>query len=131
MVRRHNNHGLLRFQHHGGREGGGGVSSQKWLIVLLGAFLLGSILSYVLFSRDVSDQHVTSNIMQEMRQEIQALSERVEAIDVRVSEEVKRIRGSVKKTVDALPPDGVADGLNDELSGFRGVESSPGRMDKP
>jgi hypothetical protein len=107
------------------------VSSQKWLIVLLGAFLLGSILSYVLFSRDVSDQHVTSNIMQEMRQEIQALSERVEAIDVRVSEEVKRIRGSVKKAVDALPPDGVADGLNDELSGFRGVESSPGRMDKP
>jgi predicted PurR-regulated permease PerM len=107
------------------------VSSKKWLIVSLCALLLGAVISYVLFPHGELGQQVTNNIMQEMRQEIQALSERVEAIDVRVSEEVKRIRGSVKKAVDALPPDGVADGLNDELSGFRGVESSPGRMDKP
>jgi dihydroorotase-like cyclic amidohydrolase len=107
------------------------MSQKRWVIVSLCALIAGGVISYVLFPSTEPNQQVTTNIMQEMRQEIQALSERVEAIDVRVSEEVKRIRGSIKKTVDALPPDGVADGLNDELSGFRGVESSPGRMDKP
>ena len=56
---------------------------------------------------------------------------RVESISDKVRKEVSGIRATTKKEVSALPPDGVADGLNDELASFRGVEVRPGRLDNP
>ena len=56
---------------------------------------------------------------------------RVESISDKVREEVTSIRANAKKEVSALPPDGVADGLNDELARFRGVAVRAERMDSP
>ena len=69
--------------------------------------------------------------MQAIPEAVRESLKRVEELTDRVRKEVTSIRATAKKEVSALPPDGVADGLNDELARFRSVEVRPGRLDNP
>ena len=64
-----------------------------------------------------------------IKSDIKQMEERINAIDKSVRKEVGKIRETVKQEIDSLSADGVADALNDELSEFRRVEGSPGRVD--
>jgi len=54
------------------------------------------------------------------------LVEKIEEKEVSVKHEIKQKREEIKKEVGSLPPDGVCDELNRELSEFRGVAGGAG-----
>jgi len=106
------------------------MSQKRWVIALLCSFLLGAIISFVLFPHE-SPPSPTQEEIEQLRTRLDVMAQRMQEIDDRVTEEVKNIRGKVRKDVESLPPDAVASGLNAELSGFGRVEGSPGGVDKP
>ena len=57
---------------------------------------------------------------------LDVLVEKIEEKEVSVKHEIKQKRKEIKKEVDSLPPDGVCDELNRELSVFRGMAGSAG-----
>lgn len=50
---------------------------------------------------------------------IEDAAKRIRELEEQAKKKVVVVREQVKKEVSALPPDGVADGLNDELASFR------------
>lgn len=60
---------------------------------------------------------------------LDVLVEKIEKKEVSVKHEIKQKREEIKKEVDCLPPDGVCDELNNELSIFRGVAGSAGGVE--
>jgi hypothetical protein len=71
----------------------------------------------------------TDQIAVEMKDTMETVTARIEKQDTQTRTEVRVIRETVRKKVEALPPDSVADGLNAELALFRGVEAGPGGLD--
>lgn len=57
---------------------------------------------------------------------LDVLVESIEKKEVSVKHEIKQKREEIKKEVDCLPPDGVCDELNNELSIFRSVAGGAG-----
>ena len=110
-------------------------SGSTWKVMLLAgviALILGGAVAYYYRPIPLPPQVAQTDA------DLQALPEvllesirRVESISDKVRKEVSGIRATAKKEVSALPPDGVADGLNDELASFRGLEVRPGRLDNP
>ena len=110
-------------------------SGSTWKVMLLAgviALILGGAVAY--YYRPIPlPQQVTQTDA-----DLQALPEallesirRVESISDKVRKEVTSIRATAKKEVAVLPPDGVAHGLNNELSRFRGVAVRAERLDSP
>ena len=105
----------------------------KWMLLSgLIALILGGVIAYLNYPVSLPPQ------TQQTDADLQALPEallesirRVESISDKVRKEVTSIRATAKKEITVLPPDGVADGLNDELASFRSVEVRTGRLDNP
>ena len=114
-----------------------GKSGSTWKVLLVAgviALILGGAIAY--YYRPIPlppPQQVaqTDAHLQAVPEAIRESIRRVEELTDRVRREVSGIRATSKKEVAALPPDGVADGLNDELASFRGVAVRAGRMDNP
>ena len=110
-------------------------SGSTWKVMLLAgviALILGGAVAYYYRPIPLPPQVAQTDA------DLQALPEvllesirRVESISDKVRKEVTSIRESAKTEVYALPPDGVAHGLNDELARFRGVAVRAERMDSP
>ena len=78
----------------------------------------------------VPEASLTDHSITDGRRELEDFSRRVDQIAEQVKKEVSSIRATVKSAVQALPPDGVARGLNNELERFRrGVDARPPGMD--
>ena len=94
--------------------------------------ILGGIIAYMTRPIPLPPQtDQTDANMQAIPVAMQESLRRVEELTNRVRKEVTSIRATAKKEVSALPPDGVADGLNDELARFRGVAVRAERLDSP
>ena len=110
-------------------------SGSTWKVMLLAgviALILGGAVAY--YYRPIPRPPQVAQTDADLQALPEALLEsirRVESISDKVRKEVTSIRATAKKEVSALPPDGVADGLNGELARFRGVEVRPGRLDNP
>lgn len=94
--------------------------------------ILGGVVAYMTRPIPLPPQTAQTDAdLQAIPEAVRESLRRVEELTDRVRKEVTSIRATAKKEVAALPPDGVADGLNGELARFRGVEVRPGRLDNP
>lgn len=101
-----------------------------WLVLAGGvALLAGGLLAWWWYVPAAPEAALTDSIISEGRQDIEEWSRRVDEIAVQVRKEVTSIRANITSSVQALPPDSVAVGLNDELARFRGMEIRPPGMD--
>ena len=71
----------------------------------------------------------TDEIAGEIKDTVETVTARIKEQDTRMKTEVRVIRETVRTKVNALPPDDVVDGLNAELSLFRGLEAGTGGLD--
>jgi hypothetical protein len=71
----------------------------------------------------------TGQIVGEIKDTVETVTARIERQDAQTRTEVRVIRETVRAKVNALSADSVADGLNAELTIFRGMEASAGGMD--
>lgn len=103
----------------------------RWLVIVGGgALLAGGILAWWWHVPTVPEASLTDHSITDGRRELEDFSRRVDQIAEQVKKEVTSIRATVKSAVQALPPDSVAAGLNDELERFRrGVDARPPGMD--
>lgn len=92
------------------------------------ALLAGGLLAWWWYVPTVPEAALTDQAISEGREDLEEWTRRVDQIADQVREEVTGIREKNKRSVQALPADSIADGLNDELSGFRSVDSGPGGM---
>ena len=109
------------------------MTKRKWiLLAAVSMLVLGGIVAYMTRPIPLPPQTAqTDSHMQAIPEAVRESLKRVEELTDRVRKEVTSIRATAKKEITVLPPDGVADGLNDELASFRGVEVRPGRLDNP
>lgn len=110
-------------------------SGSTWKVLLVAgviALILGGMIAYMNQPVPLPPQsYQTDAAAQAIPEAVRESLRRVESLTEKVRKEVSGIRATAKKEVSALPPDGVADGLNDELSRFRGVAVRAGRLDNP
>jgi predicted negative regulator of RcsB-dependent stress response len=69
---------------------------------------------------------VVDQKIEAIEKRLDVLVKRIEKKEVSVKYEIKQKQEEIKKEVGSLPPDGVCDELNRELSVFRGVEGGAG-----
>lgn len=102
----------------------------RWLVIVSGvALLAGGILAWWWHVPGPPETALTDHSITDGRRELEDFSRRVDQIAEQVKKEVTSIRATVKSAVQALPPDGVARGLNNELERFRrGVDARPPGM---
>jgi hypothetical protein len=102
--------------------------SERWrMILLVFAVILGALLAWWLWPRP--PEPVTG--IDEIREQVEQLAEAVRETRAEAERKVVVIRETVQAEVGALPPDGVADGLADELSRFRERGLRPERVGDP
>ena len=141
MVRRADHSGLLRLEHdRGGERGWYGLMWNKrkwkkwrdkylWLVLAGGAALLaGGILAWWWHVPEPPEAALTDTAISGGRQDLEEWARRVDKIAEQVRKEVTSIRENITSSVQALPPDSVAAGLNDELARFR-LDLRPSGMD--
>lgn len=73
----------------------------------------------------------TDDAVQAAREDLEGARRKVEELDGKTRRKVVEIRERTETEVRNYRPDAVVDGLNDALSGFRGVEGGSRRMDDP
>ena len=73
----------------------------------------------------------TDDAVQAARADLQGARQRVEELDETTRRKVVEIRERTETEVRNYRPDAVVDALNEAVSGFRGVEGGPRRMDDP
>jgi hypothetical protein len=71
----------------------------------------------------------TDAIVHGMEDYSEIITARIEAQDSQTKQEVKVIYERTRTKINALLPDAVARGLNDELALFRGMEAGSGGLD--
>jgi hypothetical protein len=71
----------------------------------------------------------TDQITSEIKDTLETVTARIQEQDSKVRTEVRYVYEQTRTRVNALPADSVADGLNAELSIFRGLDASAGRLD--
>lgn len=104
------------------------MSERRWLIVAgVAALILGALLAWWLWPRP--PEPVTG--IDEIREQVEQLAEAVRETRAEAERKVVMIREVVQAEVDALPPDGVAAGLDDELAVWRGRAVRPDGMGEP
>lgn len=95
------------------------------------ALLAGGLLAWWWHVPEPPEADLTDTAISGGRQDLEEWARRVDKIAEQVRKEVTSIRENNKRSVQVLPPDSVAAGLNDELARFRGVEVRTGRLDNP
>jgi len=101
-----------------------------WLVLAGGvALLAGGLLAWWWYVPAAPEAALTDSIISEGRQDLEEWTKRVDQLAEQVRKEVTGIRETNKRSVQALPPDSVATGLNDELSRFRGLDLHSGGVD--
>lgn len=109
-----------------GKEGGFAVK-KSFVIGGAAACVLGALLAWYFYVQPPPETVLTDYELKSAREELEQASARMDEIVDRVRKEVTGIRGKVSREVESLPINSVADGLNNELARFRGVEArSPG-----
>ncbi len=118
-----------------GRSGKRKILNRYLVISGVAAALLGCFLAWYYYVAAPPETALTDSELAAARRELEDSAARMDEIIVRVRREVTGIRGEFTKKVEALPPDGVARGLNDELARFRrmgvraeGVDDPPARI---
>jgi len=110
-------------------------SGNAWKVMLLVgviALILGGAVAYYYRPIPLPPQVAQTDAdLQALPEALLESIRRVESISDKVRKEVSGIRATAKKEVSALPPDGVAHGLNDELARFRSVAVRAERLDSP
>lgn len=102
----------------------------RWLVIVGGAALIvGGILAWWWHVPGPPETALTDSAISGGRQDLEEWARRVDKIAEQVRKEVTSIRENNKRSVQALPPDSVAAGLNDELSRFRGLDLHSGGVD--
>jgi hypothetical protein len=71
----------------------------------------------------------TDALAEEIKETLETVTARIASRDTQIKTEVRYVYEQVRTRVNALPPDSVADGLNAELSIFRGLDSGSGGLD--
>jgi len=101
----------------------------RWLVIVGGAALLaGGILAWWWHVPEPPEAALTDTAISGGRQDLEEWARRVDKIAEQVRKEVTSIRENNKRSVQVLPPDSVAAGLNDELARFR-LDLRPGGLD--
>ena len=104
------------------------MSERRWLIVAgVAALILGALLAWWLWPRP--PEPVTG--IDEIREQVEQLAEAVRETRAEAERKVVVIRETVQMEVDALPPDGVAAGLDDELAIWRDRAVHPDGVGEP
>ena len=98
-------------------------------LILLAAVAAGAAVSWYIQKNPPPPGPTPEAVLQGIRQEIEVASRESAAMAAAVKKEVRGIRGKITAEVEALPPDDVARGLNDELALFRGLGARPDRVD--
>ena len=102
----------------------------RWLVIAGGAALIaGGILAWWWHVPGPPATALTDSAIFGGRQDLEEWARRVDKIAEQVRKEVTSIRENNKRSVQVLPPDSVAAGLNDELSRFRGLDLHSGGVD--
>lgn len=96
-------------------------------IIVMVALILG-IGAFFYVNRDFIAPSIlsrnTDDIKRDIDESVKQIAAKFETKEVQTRQEVVIIREDVKKKVNSLPPDRVADGLNLELQSFRRMEVS-------
>lgn len=104
------------------------MSERRWLgFAGVVALILGALLAWWLWPRP--PEPVTG--IDEIREQVEQLAEAVRETRAEAERKVVVIRETVQMEVDALPPDGVAAGLDDELAIWRDRAVRPDGVDEP
>jgi hypothetical protein len=114
-----------------GRTKKGKILTRGILLSGAAALLLGCFLAWYFYVKGPPEAVLTDSELETARIEIERAAARMDEAVNRVRREVTGIREEVSKNVDALAPDGVARGLNDELDRFRRMEIRPDGVDDP
>ncbi len=101
---------------------------KRILVAAVGVVVIGAILAWWIWPKDPAGPGLD---VEELQVRVERLAEKIEALRETADKKVVIIRESVQAEVDALPPDGVADGLADELSRFRERGLRPERVGDP
>lgn len=104
-----------------------GVENNKKIYIAVAIVALLAVIAWVAWSlfRTPEPSSVDQKI-EAIEKRLDVLVEKIEKKEVSVKHEIKQKREEIKKEVDSLPPDGVCNELNRELSEFRGVAGSAG-----
>lgn len=104
------------------------MSERRRLIVAgVAALILGALLAWWLWPRP--PEPVAG--IDEIREQVEQLAEAVRETRAEAERKVVVIRETVQAEVGALPPDGVAAGLDDELAVWRGGAVRADGVDEP
>lgn len=102
----------------------------RWLII---AVLIGAVvvLWQWWYTPSPPETKRTDAALEEALHENEVLKQRLKERDAELRKRVVTVRDETQKQVATLAPDSVADGLNDELDRWRGVEVHPEGLDDP
>jgi hypothetical protein len=71
----------------------------------------------------------TDRLAEEIKETLETVTARIASKDTQIRTEVRYVYEQTRTRINALPPDSVADGLNAELSIFRGLEAGASGLD--
>lgn len=104
-----------------------GMENNKKIYIAVAVAVLIAVVAWVMWplfrtpGPSVVDQKIEA-----IEKRLDVLVEKIEKKEVSVKHEIKQKHEEIKKEVDCLPPDGVCNELNRELSEFRGVAGGAG-----
>ncbi|MEA4876842.1 MAG: hypothetical protein VB083_02930 [Aminobacterium sp.] len=108
------------------------------LIVIVGVLVVMAATAFLIWTFPFGsspsvgiEAQKTDTMTSDLFKKIEDLSGKLKAIDSKVRREEKDLYEKTKRAIRSLPPDAVADGLNDELNLFRGLETCSSRMGHP
>ena len=92
----------------------------KWVIAIAVAVVLiaGIWIYRFIFPPEPPQVEITDQALEVAKQENADMRRRLEELDKKVKADAKKIKVQEREKVDALPPDAVADAVNDELRLF-------------
>jgi F0F1-type ATP synthase membrane subunit b/b' len=103
------------------------MGSNKKIYIAVAVAVLIAVVAWVMWPLfRTPGPSVVEEKIEQIEKRLDVLVEKIEKREGSVKHDIKQKREEIKKEVGSLPPDGVCDELNRELSVFRGVEGGAG-----